>query len=106
METQVTSTLDDRDNYLERASDVNYCSSRFPNVRSIEPIDVSVYDTWPTSIDQRTCTAGGDRTHHRGIMRWMRSVGLVRWCPINPDLKEISFGGVGSVCAMKREIFA
>ncbi len=41
--------------------------------------------------------AGGDRTHDRGIMRWMQSVGSDRWCRICPELNENSSGGVGSV---------
>ena len=30
-------------------------------------------------------------------MRWLHSVGMVRWCRIHPDLKENSSGGVGFV---------
>jgi hypothetical protein len=30
-------------------------------------------------------------------MRWMLSVGMVRWCRIHPDLKENLSGGVGLV---------
>jgi hypothetical protein len=50
-----------------------------------------------TGIETRVSRAGGDRTHDRGIMRWMRSVGMVRWCRFGPDLKENLSGGVGSV---------
>ena len=41
--------------------------------------------------------AGGDRTHDRGIMRWMHPVGIVQWGRIHPDLKENSSGDVGLV---------
>jgi hypothetical protein len=41
--------------------------------------------------------AGGDRTHDRGIMRWERSVGIVRWCRIRSELKENLSGGFGLV---------
>jgi len=37
-------------------------------------------------------------------MRWMQSVGMVRWRRFGPDLIEILSGGVGSVCGMKRGI--
>jgi len=30
-------------------------------------------------------------------MRWMHSVGMVRWCRFGPDLKEDLSGGVGLV---------
>jgi len=30
-------------------------------------------------------------------MRWMHSVGMVRWCRIGPDLKENLSGDVGFV---------
>ena len=50
--------------------------------------------------------AGGDQTHDRGIMRWLLSVGLVRWRRIHPDIKEILSGGVGLVCGMRRGIFS
>ena len=50
--------------------------------------------------------AGGDRTHDRGIMGWLLSVGLVRWSRIHPDIKEILSGGVGLVCGMIRGIFS
>jgi hypothetical protein len=30
-------------------------------------------------------------------MRWMHSVGMVRWCRFGPDLKENLSGGVGLV---------
>jgi len=49
--------------------------------------------------------AGGDRTHDRGIMRWLQTVGMVRWRRNHPELKEILSGGVGLVCGMKRGIF-
>ena len=42
-----------------------------------------------------TGRAGGDRTHDRGIMRWLQTVGLVRWGRIHPDSKENLSGGVG-----------
>jgi hypothetical protein len=55
--------------------------------------------------------AGGDRTHDRGIMRWERSVGIVRRCRIRSELKENLSGGFGLVrwrrfgIGMKRGIF-
>jgi len=39
-------------------------------------------------------------------MRWMHSVGIVRWCRFGPELKENMSGGVGLVCGMKRGIFS
>ena len=30
-------------------------------------------------------------------MRWLQTVGMVRWCRIHPDLKENLSGGVGFV---------
>jgi hypothetical protein len=51
-----------------------------------------------------TGRAGGDRTHDPGIMRWMQTVGLVRWCPNDPKSEEILSGGVRMVCGMKRGI--
>src|ERR1035438_9717529 len=50
--------------------------------------------------------AGGDRTHDRGIMRWLQTVGMVRWCRIHPDLKENLSGGVGLVRGICRGIFS
>ena len=41
--------------------------------------------------------AGGDRTHDRGIMRWLQTVGMVRLGRIHLDLKENLSGGVGFV---------
>ena len=33
-------------------------------------------------------------------MRWLQTVGLVRWCRNHPDLQENLSGGVGLVCGI------
>jgi hypothetical protein len=39
-------------------------------------------------------------------MRWLQTVGMVRWCRIHPDLQENLSGGVGLVSGIFRGIFS
>ena len=41
------------------------------------------------TVRGRQCSrAGGDRTHDRGIMRWLQTVGVVLWCRSGLDFSE------------------